>query len=300
MKAGRPPDVGSPPPPILFRPLESPLGPGRPRHLLQEQVRAPQSRMPTTPPLTPPSFTATFFSLGQVLPTYRLKHSPHGGINQPTITEAIHLLSGSPSTPSRPPTTTSPSFPVTSPANPSWPPPHPHSHLSWVHVFPEGCVHQHPASSLRYFKWGISRLILESTPTPAFLPIFIDGTQHVMPEDRTFPRFLPRIRKRIRVVFGEEVDVREVFGDQIDRWNEIKHRVQGEPGKDADLDAWKEAVGIRIEVARRAREEVLKVRRGLGYPDDDESLGRAETWARNQHRPSRNATVEGNHVSSKR
>lgn len=238
--------------------------------------------------------------MGQVLPTYRLKHSPHGGINQPTITEAIHLLSGRPTTSSKSPVTPSPSYPVTSPTKPSFPPPHPHGHFSWVHVFPEGCVHQHPTSALRYFKWGISRLILESSPTPAFLPIFIDGTQRIMPEDRGFPRFLPRIRKRVRVVFGEEVDVREVFGDQIDRWNEIKHRVRGEPGRDADLQAWKEAVGIRIEVARRAREEVLKVRRSLGYPDEDEALGRAETWARSEPPPSKNKTVEGEHVSSKR
>lgn len=250
--------------------------------------------------LNMPSLTATFFGMGQVLPTYRLKHSPHGGLFQPTITEAIHLLSGTPVSPSKSPLTTSPSYPITSPSQPSAPPPHPHGHLSWVHVFPEGCVHQSPTTSLRYFKWGISRLILESTPTPAFLPIFIDGTQNLMPEDRGFPRFLPRVRKRIRVVFGEEVDVREVFGDQIDRWNEIKHRVQGEPGKDVDVQAWKEAVGIRIEVARRAREEVLKVRRGLGYPDDDESLGKAESWARSDTRKPKTATVEGDHVTSKR
>lgn len=245
-----------------------------------------------------PSFTAAFFGMGQVLPTYRLKHSAHGGLNQPTITEAIHLLSDTPTTSSPPPLTTSPSRPVTSPSRPSYPPPHPHSHFSWLHVFPEGCVHQHPTSSLRYFKWGISRLILESTPTPSFLPIFIDGTQHLMPEDRGPPRFLPRVRKRIRVVFGEEVDVREVFGDQIDRWNEIKHRVRGDPGD--DVQAWKEAVGIRIEVARRAREEVLKVRKGLGYPDDDEASGRAETWARNEAKRSSSPMVEGKHVSTKR
>ena len=121
-----------------------------------------------------------------------------------------------------------------------------------------------------------------------------------MPEDRTFPRFLPRIRKRICVVFGEEVDVREVFGDQIDRWNEIKHRVRGRPGKGGDPQAWREAVGIRIEVARRVREEVLKVRKGLGYPDEDEALGRAETWARSGPQPPKEKTVEGEHVSSKR
>lgn len=123
-----------------------------------------------------------------------------------------------------------------------------------------------------------------------------------MPEDRSFPRFLPRIRKRIRVVFGEEVDVRSVFGDQIDRWNEIKHRVRGDNPAEGDVQAWKEAVGIQIEVARRARDEVMKVRKSLGYPDDDEALGRAETWAKEKEKEKKpkTTTMEGHHVSTKR
>lgn len=187
-------------------------------------------------------------------------------------------------------------------------PPHPHGSLSWLHLFPEGCVHQHPVSSLRYFKWGISRLILESNPTPSFVPIFIDGTQDLMPEDRSFPRFLPRIGKKIRIVFGDEVDVDEVFGDQIARWNEIKHLVQQQhqqqqrgaaPGAE-DVEAWKEAARIRIEVARRARVEVAKLRRRLGYPPDDEELGLAETWARESARSLKTTVMEGGHVSTKR
>ncbi|MCV5132377.1 hypothetical protein OFL98_27185, partial [Escherichia coli] len=55
---------------------------------------------------------------------------------------------------------------------------------SWVHVLPEGLVHQHPQVDLRYFKWGVARLILESEPAPDVVPMFIDGTEHVMKEER--------------------------------------------------------------------------------------------------------------------
>ena len=42
----------------------------------------------------------------------------------------------------------------------------------------------------------------------------------------------------------------------------------------------KEANAIRIEVARRMREEILKVRKSLGgYPESDPKLGMAETWS---------------------
>src|SRR5438046_2122853 len=42
---------------------------------------------------------SAFFTLGQVLPTHRLGHSPYGGLFQPTMTQAIRLLSRGPCTP---------------------------------------------------------------------------------------------------------------------------------------------------------------------------------------------------------
>ncbi|KAJ4304178.1 Lyso-phosphatidylcholine acyltransferase [Collariella sp. IMI 366227] len=83
---------------------------------------------------------------------------------------------------------------------------------NWVHVFPEGCVHQHASTDLRYFKWGLARLILESDPAPDVLPMFIDGTQRVMHEDRGFPRFLPRVGRTVRVAFGEVLDYEGCLG----------------------------------------------------------------------------------------
>lgn len=58
--------------------------------------------------LVPTRALRTFFSLGQVIPTYRLHKSPHGGPFQPAISETISLLD----TPQH----------------------------NWVHIFPEGRV----------------------------------------------------------------------------------------------------------------------------------------------------------------
>ncbi|CAI4219491.1 unnamed protein product [Parascedosporium putredinis] len=171
------------------------------------------------------------------------------------------------------------------------PPPHPHPHLSWVHVFPEGCVHQHPTSSLRYFKWGISRLLLESDPTPDFVPMFIDGTQRVMAEDRTFPRFLPRIGKDITVAFGDPVDGE---GPPLAAADPL------EPPRGVDPAAWQEVVDVRIETARRVRDQVAALRTRLGYPDDDVKLELAETWKREKVEDAGTTTLGQEHVSSKR
>lgn len=165
-------------------------------------------------------------------------------------------------------------------------------------MFPEGCVHQHASTDLRYFKWGLARLILEADPVPDVLPMFVDGTQRVMPEDRGFPRFLPRVGKTVRVAFGEVLDYERVFGDLRKRWEGLVQRerrarekeemVKGK-GKGGELVQMgelpteelkygREAQEIRIECARRMREEILKVRRSLGYPEPDPSFGLAETW----------------------
>ncbi|KAK3399237.1 hypothetical protein B0T20DRAFT_392253 [Sordaria brevicollis] len=274
-----------------------------------------------------PTFSA-FFTAGQVLPCHRLKHSSHGGLFQPSLTQAIRLLSSQPFT--QPGFSPSPlTSPVTDLATPSAvdiPDPftigtltysttgqdsHPAPSIytrnrhSWVHVFPEGLVHQHPQVDLRYFKWGVARLILESEPAPDVVPMFIDGTQRVMNEERGFPRFLPRIGKKIRVAFGEVVDYEATFGDLKKRWRAEVERVrkaeEAEAAKAAkakglevadvkpkmllgdlpeELKYSEEAQKIRIECARRMREQVLKVRRELGgYEESDPTFGEASTWA---------------------
>ncbi|KJR81014.1 monolysocardiolipin acyltransferase [Sporothrix schenckii 1099-18] len=291
------------------------------------------------------SFVGHFFCSGQTLPTHRLRHSPWGGLFQPTMNQTVRLLSAQPlpddhpklvsrieslSSPSSPssisdassssaPSDSGPIPPVPatsskSPANqvfassfsPSlyystngadrWPAPSAFAsnRHAWVHVFPEGLVHQQRDRGLRYFKWGVARLILESEPTPDIVPMFIDGLDRVMHEERTFPRFLPRIGRKIRVVFGDILDP-EVFADLRDRWQRLVARslrstghsgarTDGPDGttaveNDIDLKYGEEAQQLRKETAHRMREEILKLRRRFGYGEEDPRLGLAETWA---------------------
>ena len=162
-------------------------------------------------------------------------------------------------------------------------------------------MHQHPSTDLRYFKWGLARLVLECEPAPDILPMFIDGTQRVMPEERGFPRFLPRVGKTVRVAFGEVLDYEATFGDLKRRWEGLVRREEmrvaaaaaaGAKGKGREkvllppgevateeLKYGEEAEAIRIEVARRMRGEILKVRWALGgYPEPEPAFGLAETW----------------------
>ncbi|KAI9815179.1 MAG: hypothetical protein M1826_002093 [Phylliscum demangeonii] len=167
---------------------------------------------------------------------------------------------------------------------------------SWIHIFPEGKVHQHPDKAMRYFKWGVARLILEADPIPRVVPMWIEGVNEVMDEARSAPRWVPRLGKRIRVVFGQEIDCNEVFGDLRRRWKELRSQEgvgndssQAEDGRETAtvmevgilshrLKYGDEAVELRIECTKRIREQVLRVRRSMGWPDDDPKSGLADTW----------------------
>jgi monolysocardiolipin acyltransferase len=246
---------------------------------------------------------STFFTFGQVLPTHRTAHSPFGGLFQPTITQAIRLLSRGPFLDER----TAPERPTSSLKSPDLVDPFSGGHLtfstngqdtfpapsayltrrhSWVHIFPEGMIHQTEDRIMRYFKWGVSRLILESEPMPDVVPIFIEGFDNIMHETRTFPRFIPRPFKNVTVTFGEKLDTEEVFGDLRRRWQQLRANEQT-AGAQLEVgvlnDALKysdEAVSLRKECTLRMRKAVLDLRRRRGYPEDDPKNSLAGTWLR--------------------
>ncbi|KAF2198046.1 hypothetical protein GQ43DRAFT_443694 [Delitschia confertaspora ATCC 74209] len=246
---------------------------------------------------------STFFTLGQVLPTHRIQHSPFGGLFQPTITQAIRLLSKGPFLHSNDPPTppnrslASPdiSDPFSSPhmtfsTNGTDTFPAPSAYLSrrhaWVHIFPEGRVHQEKEKTMRYFKWGVSRLILESEPCPDVVPMFISGPQDIMNEERGFPKFLPRPGKKVSITFGEKLDVDRVFGDLREKWRKLCAQEEQASGEalavgvlNDRLKYSEEAVNLRKECTMRIRAAVLAVRRSRGYSDEDPKVGFAETYA---------------------
>ncbi|MCJ1374242.1 hypothetical protein MMC20_005474 [Loxospora ochrophaea] len=237
---------------------------------------------------------STFFSLGQVLPTHRLAHSPHGGLFQPTLTQAVRLLSRGPfHPPSIPTTTSSPSPSISDPfSSPHltyttnttdlFPAPSAYrsNTYSWLHIFPEGRVHQHPRRSMRYFKWGVARLILEPDECPDIIPMWIEGNDAIMHESRQAPRWVPRVGKWVGIWFGE--NVRGKFGELRGRWRMLVEREEGGRGEvgvlSERLKFGREAVELRMECTRVVRGEVLRLRRERGLEEEDPKEGLVETW----------------------
>lgn len=142
---------------------------------------------------------------------------------------------------------------------------------------------------------------------PDVLPIFIDGTQRVMSEDRGWPRFIPRCGVKLRVTFGELVDTEKTFGDLRAQWQElVKQQAnsltpQVPEDLSDELKYGEKAVGLRIEVARRVRDEVMKVRRSLDYPDEEPvGFELADTWTREPEKDKFKSNVDEGLVNRKR
>lgn len=156
-------------------------------------------------------FFSTFFRLGQTLETMRGK-----GIYQPAVDFAIDQLNKG----------------------------------GWVHLYAEGKVNQPDAyptdengvAHLPRFKWGVGRMVMESTVPPIIIPMWLTGFDRLMPQGRAFPyNYLPRPGAELSVTFGNPIPpdsirqgllppstmdaVREVHSSTVEQLPKIRSRV---------------------------------------------------------------------------
>ncbi|CAD6885183.1 unnamed protein product [Tilletia controversa] len=171
----------------------------------------------------------SFFNTGQVLETFR-----GGSPFQPALDSAIDQLDQS----------------------------------RWVHIFPEGYVNLSRTTDLRRFKWGISRIAMEAEHAPVCVPIWITGFDHVMPEPRAAPRWLPRPGANLSITFGRPVSpaaMRNVLTAESGCIGAVPAQAQAEGADKADLSG-----GLRSARERAYWEDAWQ-------PDVD-VLDDAEAW----------------------
>ena len=140
---------------------------------------------------------------------------------------------------------------------------------------------------MRYFKWGVARLILEPDVCPDIVPMWIEGNDQVMHESREWPRFVPRVAKRCGIWFGENVggEGSTVFNELRRKWRDLVEELNRSGAKGLEMGALteelkygREAVELREECTRQVRKAVLRVRQLRGLPDEDPKEGLVETW----------------------
>lgn len=132
--------------------------------------------------------------------------------------------------------------------------------------------------TVRYFKWGVSRIILETATLtgeqPIVVPLFIEGFDQVMHESRTWPRFLPRLFKRVRCTYGQPID-EAAIQPYIERWRVLSEAAYKRADRQITTDSedmpeelmdGSEAEAIRRDLTKVLRDAVGKLRTDAGYP----------------------------------
>lgn len=159
-----------------------------------------------------------FFSYGQTIPVKRFGAGP----DQPAVDAAISLLNQG----------------------------------KWVHAYPEGFVHQplEPfAGTFRYFRWGISRLILESPKPALVIPIYGKGLEKVYPENmKSSILGHGEFRTPIDIAFGAPLDSARL-SDSRGEWRDA---LQG--SKNGEING--QIKSIRSRVADYIQQGVVKLK----------------------------------------
>ncbi|AMD20683.1 HDL061Cp [Eremothecium sinecaudum] len=233
-------------------------------------------------------FLSNFFSLGKVLATDRFGAGPFQG----SIDAAIRLLSPdgtldlewSPNNAKRVNDVSAIVAPV---KKVHYIPPVRREKPSWVHVFPEGFVLQlQPphCNSMRYFKWGITRLILESTRPPIVVPMFATGFEKIAPESAAntmVERYLPRnFGANINVTIAKAMDdgiiesFRQEWRQLVEKYYDPKHPTD----LSHELRDGKEAQDLRSRLAAVLREHVAKIRHEECEFEKEDSRFKSPAW----------------------
>ncbi|QLG71167.1 hypothetical protein HG535_0B02050 [Zygotorulaspora mrakii] len=236
---------------------------------------------------------ATFFSLGQVLSTERFGVGPFQG----SIDAAIRLLSPDDTldlewtpyseTPNKlvlPQKAGS----LVKTIKEDYLPPIKRYKPSWMHVYPEGFVLQlHPpfSNSMRYFKWGVSRMILESTVAPIIVPIFTTGFEKIASEEAagsTIKRYIPtNFGAEIKVTVGNTIEdnviekYREEWRQLVDKYYDPKNPVD----LTQELKYGKEAQDLRSRLAAELRKYIAQIRHDeCKFPEEDARFQSSAWW----------------------
>lgn len=235
-------------------------------------------------------FLATFFSLGQVLSTERFGVGPFQG----SIDAAIRLLSPDDTldlewTPHSESSTTTLAelYPLVGTIKEEYIPPIKRHKPSWMHVYPEGFVLQlHPpfSNSMRYFKWGVSRMVLEASVSPIIVPIFTTGFEKVASEEAAgsgIRRYIPdNLGADINVTIGDPIDdaiierYRSEWKELVEKYYDPLHPADLSP----ELKHGKEAQDLRSRVAAELRTHIAKIRHENCHFEEEDSRFKSPAW----------------------
>ncbi|KAG5644948.1 hypothetical protein DXG03_007413 [Asterophora parasitica] len=197
---------------------------------------------------TNPIFS-TFFRYGQTLETFRGK-----GVHQPAVDSAIQKLNQG----------------------------------DWVHLYGEGKINppetypldERGTPRLPRFKWGVGRILMETSAPPIIIPMWLTGFNNLMPEGRAFPyKYLPRPGAKLSVTFGAPLPAEQIQA----ALGSFRNGTTPPVDPSSPINAQKPTGWIKDQIAQKlhppsiGEQDLLKVRAAVTsfIHDGVQSLGRS-------------------------
>lgn len=241
--------------------------------------------------------TSRFFSMGKILSCERFGRGPF----QPALDACVRILSPDNTLDSEhifhglgPSTDLAASMAKNlkeerNLLSPEYKPPVLRKKTSLLHIFPEGFVCQlRPPfnNSMRFFRWGTARMILEPTVAPTIVPIFSDGFEKIKPEkveESAFDFFTFYNRGgKVTVNIGKPLDAAIIDGFR-DEWRKLclKYTSLQDSNRMSDeLKFGEEAKRLRSKVSGYLREQVSKLRLQNGFDKEDSRFSDVNWWVK--------------------
>lgn len=223
-----------------------------------------------------------FFSLGKIIPCERFGRGPF----QSGLDACVRLLSPDETITPEQVRSGSSAKNTLDMFSPQYSGPILRSKSSWVHVFPEGYVCQLKPpfnNSMRFFRWGTARLILEPTVAPVIVPIFATGFELIKPEELDLKNdyLTPNnVGATVKVNIGEQLDEGIIAGFRSE-WKALCDRfpnIENPCDLSHEVKFGAEARNLRIRVCDYLREQCVSLRLGVGLPPEDPKFKSVDFW----------------------
>lgn len=159
---------------------------------------------------------------------------------------------------------------------------------NWMHVFPEAFVLQLKDphnNSMRYFKWGFTRMILEASKPPLVVPMFGTGFEKIATEDEDvslWKHFVNSWGTKVNITVGKPVDEKIIDSYRLE-WAQLvkKYAKPDDTYLNDKLKYGDEAQSLRSRLASELRLNVANIRHNQRkFPLEDDRFKSHHWWKR--------------------
>jgi len=159
---------------------------------------------------------------------------------------------------------------------------------NWCHIFPEGGVYRlnrlggrsnGKENKIGKLKWGVGKLIAHSPKIPTVVPLFITGTEDILPVNpitEKIDQFIPQLGYQVTVRFGSSIYYQDLIEEYESKYGKLwKYHASIEEESLEDRMAWESSrYGENTALLQLYSEITKRIEIALTVMNDEENCRR--------------------------